>query len=90
MPHFAAWFRREDYQRIRQIMDDADKFPTDFDAWEERAKGQVEEATRQGLTITPVILDPDEFLAYCEEKKIPPGSMARSTFAISRGIATDG
>jgi hypothetical protein len=44
MPHAAAWFRREDYQRIRQIMDDSDKFPADFDAWEQRAKGQVKEA----------------------------------------------
>jgi len=63
MPHFAAWFRREDYQRIRQIMDDSDKFPPEFDAWETRAKGQMEEAKRHGLVITPVILDPDEFLA---------------------------
>ena len=31
MVHFAAWFRREDYQRIRQIMDDSDKFPPEFD-----------------------------------------------------------
>jgi hypothetical protein len=25
MPHAAAWFRREDYQSVRQIMDDSDK-----------------------------------------------------------------
>jgi hypothetical protein len=42
MPRAAAWFRREDYQRVRQIMDDSDKFPVDFDAWERRAKGQLE------------------------------------------------
>jgi hypothetical protein len=85
MPHFAAWFRREDYQRIRQIMDDSDKFPPDFDAWEERAKGQVEEAKRQGLIITPVPLDPDAFLAFCETEKMSPNGEARAKFAISRG-----
>jgi hypothetical protein len=57
MPHFAAWFRREDYQRIRQIMDDGDKFPADFDAWESKAEGQLAEARQQGLDIKPVSLN---------------------------------
>ena len=87
MPHFAAWFRREDYQRIRQIMDDSDKFPPEFDAWETRAKGQMEEAKRHGLVITPVILDPDEFLAFCRTENMAPSGEARAKFAICRGSA---
>jgi hypothetical protein len=85
MPHAAAWFRREDYQRIRQIMDDSDKFPADFDAWEQRAKGQVKEAKRHGLIITPVPLDPDDFLAFCKAEKMSPNSEARAKFATGRG-----
>jgi hypothetical protein len=87
MVHFAAWFRREDYQRIRQIMDDSDKFPPEFDAWEARARGQMKEAARHGLIITPVILDPDEFLAFCATDKLPPSGEARAKFATTRGSA---
>jgi len=79
MPHFAVWFRHEDYQRIRQIMDDRDKFPPEFDAWETRAKGQMEEAKRHGLVITPVILEPDEFLAFCKTENMTPRGEARAT-----------
>jgi hypothetical protein len=86
MAHFAAWFRREDYQRIRHIMDDSDNFPADFDAWEQRAMGQAKEAKRHGLIITPVSLDPDEFLAFCEVEKRSPNREARVKFAISRAV----
>jgi hypothetical protein len=85
MSHFAAWFRREDYQRIRQIMDDGDRLPPEFDAWEERAKAQAEEAARHDLIITPIILDPDEFLAFCETENLAPSREARAKFAVRRG-----
>jgi len=44
MPHCAAWYRREDYDRIRSIMDDGAKFPPTFDEWEETTKEQVADA----------------------------------------------
>jgi hypothetical protein len=34
MADFAAWFRREDYERIREIMEDSDRLPPSFDEWE--------------------------------------------------------
>jgi hypothetical protein len=68
-------------------MDDSDKFPPKFDAWEARAKGQMEEAKRHGLVITPVILDPDEFLAFCRTENLAPSREARAKFAICRGSA---
>ena len=58
-------------------MDDSDSFPLYFDAWEQRAKGQAEEAKRHGLIITLVPLDPDEFLAFCEVAKMSPNREAR-------------
>jgi hypothetical protein len=87
MPHVAAWYRREDYQRIRKIMDDGDKLPSDFDEWEKRAKGQVAEAKRSGIIIEPIILDPDDFVAYCKAEKLRCGSQARAKFVIIRGAA---
>ena len=72
MPHFAAWFRREDYARIREIMDDGDEFPEEFDAWEAKATSQLAEAKRHGVTITPIPLEPDEFLTFLRERQAAP------------------
>lgn len=85
----AAWYRREDYQRIREIMDDGDKLPATFDEWEIRAKRQMADAARMGFTLESVILDPDEFIAYCRTKNLPRGSQARAEFAITRRLAKD-
>ena len=44
MADFAAWFRREDYERIREIMEDSDRLPPSFDEWELLAKSRVPSA----------------------------------------------
>ena len=31
MPKFVSWYRRDSYPLIREIMDDKDTFPVDFD-----------------------------------------------------------
>jgi hypothetical protein len=36
----------------------------------------MEEAKRHGLVITPVILDPDEFLAFCATENMAPSGEA--------------
>lgn len=87
MPHFAAWFRRKDYQRIRQIMDDGDGFPPAFDEWEKLAKSQVAGAAAHGVVIKPVILDPDKFLTFCRERQIPCNAEARAIFSTQTGTA---
>jgi hypothetical protein len=85
MPHVAPWYRREDYKRIRSIMDDGSKLPRTFDEWEKVAKAQLASAAKQGVIIKPVILDPDEFFAYCKDEKLSQrGSRERSMFAIAR------
>jgi hypothetical protein len=87
MADFAAWFRREDYDRIREIMEDGERLPPSFDEWEQLAKSQVANAKRGGIIIKPVMLDPDKFIAFCRAKKMKPNGPARSKFAIDRGIA---
>src|SRR4026209_1874433 len=51
MADFAAWFRREDYERIREVMEDSDRLPPSFDEWELLAKSRGGEAERDGITL---------------------------------------
>jgi hypothetical protein len=38
-----------------------------FDEWETTAKRQLADAKSNGVVIKPVHLDPDEFVAFCEQ-----------------------
>jgi len=87
MADFAAWFRREDYERIREIMEDSDRLPPSFDEWELLAKSRVAKAKRDGIILKPVMLDPDTFVAFCKARKIRPNGEARAKFAVDRGLA---
>jgi hypothetical protein len=69
MKDFAAWFRREDYDHIREIMEDGYRLPASFDEWEQLAKSQVANAKRNGVILKPIMLDPDTFIAFCKFKK---------------------
>jgi len=50
MPRFAPWYRREEYALIREIMDDRDTLPLNFDEWEKNAESERVAAKREGVT----------------------------------------
>ncbi|MGZ5919614.1 MAG: hypothetical protein ACXWJV_07445, partial [Hyphomicrobium sp.] len=79
------WFRREDYARIREIMEGGDKWLSDYDAWQARAEKQIKDVEAQGMAVERVYLDPDEFLAWCEKGSHHPDSMARQRYAAEFG-----
>ena len=87
MADFAPWYRREDYDRIQEIMDDGANLPSTFDEWESRAKSRMAKAEASGVRLKPIIVDPDDFMAFCREKGIPKGSKERTLFAVTRGSA---
>ena len=87
MSHFAGWYRREDYQRIREIVVDGSKFPAEFDEWRETAKKQVKDAKLAGLIIKAVFIDPDDFLAFCNETEIQCDGEAKAKFIVPLGAS---
>ena len=88
MPNFAPWYRREDYALVREIMDDGDALRLTFDEWEKNAESERGAAKREGVSIIPVFVDPDEFFTFCKEKKISPNRATAAAFASSRGAAS--
>jgi hypothetical protein len=60
-----AWFRREDYQRIREISDDQ-MAPT-FDQFEAKMTQKLAGLKAPGDILEKVIVDPDELLAFARQ-----------------------
>jgi hypothetical protein len=59
-----AWFRREDYQRIREICDD-EMIPS-FDDWEAKMTKLIAGREAPGIFIEKVIIYPDELLDFAK------------------------
>ena len=90
MPNFAPWYRREEYALMREILDDGETLPLTFDEWEKNAESERAVAKREGVSMIPVLLAPDEFFSFCREKKISPNRATAAFTAGSRGAASYG
>jgi hypothetical protein len=76
-----AWYAREDYPGILEVMDDADLLPPSFEDWLERAEEVERELGRQGFVLLRVALDPADFVVWCRDRRRAPDGDARSAFA---------
>jgi hypothetical protein len=59
-----AWFRREDYQRIREISHDQ-MIPT-FDEWEAKMVKFLANQQAAGVILEKVIVGPDDLVAFAK------------------------
>jgi hypothetical protein len=60
-----AWFRREDYPRIREISDD--EMIASFEEWEARTTQFLASREEPGVILEKVIIDPEELLAFARQ-----------------------
>ena len=76
-----AWYTRQDYPRILEIMEDAEKLPPSYFAWSKAAERGKREAERQGQIVIRAIIDPDDFSLWCRARGLNVDAEARMRFA---------
>lgn len=84
-----VWYRRQDYGRILEVMEDADQLPETFDKWLYRAEKAVKEALDRGLLTVKAHIDPDQFVIWCRERGLKVDASARTQFAATVARAHD-
>ena len=62
-----AWFRAEDYERIRRIS--ADGMPTTFAEWDAKMTDALARSRLAGVFAEKVIIDPDELLVFAQHTR---------------------
>ncbi len=91
--HAIPWYRQEDYPAVFQIMDDTEPIPVPYHRWREGAELVEAREKAAGKTVVRVIINADEFKAWCAERKMRLDSAARMQFvrekAASRRNNTD-
>jgi len=76
----SAWYRDDaHYQECLAVYSDADKGPKTYDKWLPIAEKGVADS---GMTFRKVYIVPEDFLAWCEDKKMETDSRARSIYAM--------
>ena len=75
-----GWYEREDYPRILEIMEDADKLPRTYDEFLKSAETGERNMTSKGHVVVRAIIKPDEFLAYCRRNGLKVDAQARMRF----------
>jgi hypothetical protein len=75
------WFDPESYPRILEVMADRDLMPATYDRWLKESLRVLEKARREGQRPIRAHIDPDQFLAWCDDNDWPPDGLARLAYA---------
>jgi hypothetical protein len=83
---FKEWFRcREDYDRVRQLVPNAEALPLTFDDWQKGALETISKMEKADFVVRQIVVDPMKFAAWPAIKPLPLGSAKRAaTSANSR------
>ena len=78
------WYRRDQWDRWKDVTPDWDEMSPTYDAWLREAKRGVRVYEDQGIYVERVEADVDEVLAWCRYKGLQPNGAARSQYAAER------
>ena len=77
----AVWIERKDYDAFKAICHDDLNFPNTFDELPQRAMEQITKAEARGDIVNKVIMDPQEFAAFCRAGRIDTNSTTLDAYA---------
>ncbi|SEM62319.1 hypothetical protein SAMN05192583_0868 [Sphingomonas gellani] len=72
-----AWYKRADYSRILEVMEDSDKLPITFDRWQSQAEGLETGFKKRGVPTFRAHIDPEHFVAWCADRGLNVDAEAR-------------
>ena len=78
----AAWYRAEQWPRLREISADADKLEETYEGWLYHAEAAIAQMIDQGIAIIKVPVDVNDLEAWCRQRALPIDGAARVQFVI--------
>ena len=79
-----AWYRRQQWDRLREISADKDTLEETYDEWKANAESRIPDLERDGYVLHKVDIDVDELLRWCDSQGCPVDGEARSLFAAAK------
>lgn len=78
------WYRREDYQRIREMMADRHNLAPTYESWLAAAENNETVGREAGLHVSHILIEPEAFARWCTERGADPDSAARRDYVAEK------
>ena len=79
-----AWWRPEQWARLRDIVADPDALEDTYEEWLAMATKELARLAKQGIVLAKVDVDVEELLAWCNEQGRAVDGEARAAFAAAK------
>src|SRR5205085_640392 len=76
-----TWYRREQWERWKEISLDRDEMCDSYEEWLEGAEKSIRKLTKDGIEVHKVEIDVEEFLSWATKKNVAITGYARSDFS---------
>jgi hypothetical protein len=79
-----AWYRPEQWRRVRDIATDADELEASYVEWVQVAEEKFKQLRSSGLRVEKVDVHSEELILWCNERGLENNGQARSLYAAER------
>lgn len=75
-----AWYKEEQYEDFRTQCEDGGQLPASYNDWLVKAREGFEKLTEQGYCVIRIMMDMDEFKAWCQANGHKLDKQGRAAF----------
>jgi hypothetical protein len=79
-----AWYRPEQWERLREVSEDVDNLEETYDAWLQTAERLIRDGIPSDVRVEKIDVDVEEVLAWCNVQGLPMNASSRSRFVSER------
>jgi hypothetical protein len=84
-----AWYRPEQWQRVRDISADAEALENSFEEWLGLAEAKLLELRSSGADVKKVDIDSEQLILWCNERGFEVNASVRSRYAAEKQSELD-
>lgn len=75
-----CWYTENQWVRLKETATDPERFEATYEEWSAMAEGELLHLSKAGIIPVKVLIDPDEFSAWCKEKSKRNDASARAQY----------
>ena len=79
-----AWYSPEQWEQMKAVVPDPENLEPSYEEWVSMASAALVQLKEAGIVWEKVLIEAEEFVAWCEEGQRALGSSARSQFAAEK------
>ena len=79
-----AWYRPEQWARLREISEDVENLDDTYEEWRQKAEQVLRDSIPADVTLEKVDIDVEEVLARCNVLGLPMNAQSRARYVSDR------